>query len=283
MRIIVLLLLFIHFLYGAKILSYDLKIHQDDITLMLTFDMPYDDSIRKSYQEGYLIIRLNDLQMDNTFIKDNLSPLIKSLTVQSQNNETMIIAKTSPETKLKVSKSKDELAMRLKLFKPPVSTSESSSPIQSVNKPVSRFNWLDYSIMLLLALAGAFGIYHLTRKKSSKPIFLFEEIKLPAEQEISNITLSIRFEKEIDANNRALLLDYNGKEYPILLGEENLFLSSETLIKSKEDFEVLIENHFNMVREREENAFIRQEISHSCEPLDSYKEKASANKSLFDE
>ncbi len=275
---IVLLLLFIHLLDAAKILNNDLQVNQDDITLTLTFDTPYDNSVRKSYQDGYLIIRLQDLSMDGSFIKDSLSPLVKNLTVQSQNGETLIIAETSRETLLNVSKSKDGFVMRFIMTK----SSSALPPIETA-KTNTYFDWMDYSIMFLLALAGAVGIYRLARKKTLQhPIFI-EEIKTFHQEEPSQVTLDVRFEKKIDADNRALLLQYNGAEYPIILGEKNLFLSSEVPIKSQKDFDNLIEEHFNILKEKEENAKLRQSSINTHEPLESYKEKASGSQNLFDE
>ena len=277
MRIIVLLLLFIHLLYGAKVLTHDLQVNSDDITLILTFDTPYDDAVHKSYQDGYLIIRLQDLSMDGSFVKDSLSSLVKNLTIQSQNAETLIIAKTSRETLLKVSKSKDGFIMRLIMTKP-----SSSLPPRDTAKTNTYFDWMDYAIMFFLALAGAFGIYRLAKKKTPQhPIFI-EEIKTSHQEDRSQVTLDVRFEKEIDADNRALLLQYNGAEYPVILGKENLFLSSEIPIKSQVDFENLLEEHFNALKEKEENAKLRQTSISAHEPLESYKEKASGNQSLFD-
>jgi len=281
MRIFVLLLLFMHLLYGAKVLTHDLQVTPENVTLTLTFDTPYEDAVRKSYQDGYLIIRLQGLNVESSFVKDELSSLVKSLMIQSQNGETMIIADTDRGTLLKVSKSKDAFTMRLTLVKPSDSLPVIQTNIQT-NIQTSHFDWLDYTIMFLLALAGAFGIYRLTHRQGSKPIILFSDTEKPDTPEDPEITLSIIYEKEVDENNRALLLRYKGKEYPVILGEKNFFLTSDTPLQNRKSFENLIEDHYNMIKEQEDNARLRQTSVSTHGPFESYKEKASGKRSLFD-
>jgi len=277
MRIFVLLLLFMHLLYGAKVLTHDLQVTPENVTLTLTFDTPYEDAVRKSYQDGYLIIRLQGLNVESSFVKDELSSLVKSLMIQSQNGETMIIADTDRGTLLKVSKSKDAFTMRLTLVKP-----SPSLPVIQTNIQTSHFDWLDYAIIFLLALAGTFGIYRLTHREVSKPIILFSDAEKSDTPEDPEITLSIIYEKEVDENNRALLLRYKGKEYPVILGEKNFFLTSDTPLQNRKSFENLIEDHYNMIKEQEDNARLRQTSVSTHGPFESYKEKASGKRSLFD-
>ena len=101
MRFFLLLFLLPVLLFGTKILNTDLQKEQNHVTLTLTFDTPYEGVISKGYQDDYLIVRMSNLTMEKSLVKDGISPLVESLTIQSQNGETMIIAealkKVSPD------------------------------------------------------------------------------------------------------------------------------------------------------------------------------------------
>jgi len=277
MRIFLLLILLMPLAYGTKVLTTNIQVQKKHLTLTLTFDTPYENSIVKSAQNDYLIVHLKNIVMEYPFMKENLSSIVKTIVIQSQNGEVMIIAKTPKSTMLNVTKSKDGFALRLKYTE---ALSPSKPPLPLSTMP--RFNLLDYLLLFFLALIGIVVIYKLLKKKkpAHMPIPVVEQ---PSQAASSEILLSVRFEKEIDSSNRALLLRYHEKEYPIILGETNLFLSSQAPITSQEAFEALIQQHLNDLNEKEENASRKQEEPIFNTTLESYKEKASGNRNLFDE
>lgn len=293
MRFFLLLFFLPVLLFGTKILNTDLQKEQNHVTLTLTFDTPYEGVISKGYQDDYLIVRMSNLTMEKSLVKDGISPLVESLTIQSQNGETMIIAEALKKVSLSALKSKDGYTVRIRFDR---QTSAKTSP--SVKTKASHFDTTDYFLMLLLAIGGAALMFWLLRKKdqlfpsagdkkASAPSL---DSKATHDENISNaqkihlqqkkeVNIEVRFEETIDKENRAFLLVYNGREYPVVLGGENCFLNKhkpEDAPLSKEMFAALVDDYIRTTKEKKRNDTV--ENQKSCdrqEALESYKEKAS--------
>jgi len=298
MRIFLLLFFIYSLLFGTKILNTDLQKEQNHVTLTLTFDTPYEGAISKGYQDNYLIVRMSDLAMDSSFVKDNISALVESLTVQSQNGETMIRAEAAKEVALSALKSKDGYTVRIRFDKQAAATV--APPIKT---GTTHFETMDYILMLLLAAGGASLIFWLLRKKDQlfpsssgtkkvpkRKISALSEnpepnhgknlsdIKKGLSKEKKEVNIEIRFEEKIDENNRALLLVYNGREYPVVLGDENCFLNKhkpEDAPLGNELFLALVDDYIRTTKEKRETANDRQKSCDRQEAFESYKEKAS--------
>ena len=292
MRFYLLLFFLPVLLFGSKVLNTDLQKEQNHVTLTLTFDTPYEGIISKSYQDNYLVVRMSDLAMEKPFVKDGISPLIESLMVQSQNGETMIIAEALKKVSLSALKSKDGYTVRIRFDKQ--TSAKISHPVKT---KVSHFNTTDYFLMLLLAVGGAALIFWLLRKKDQ----LFpstEDKKVPTRSldletthdeniqdtqkvdllQKKEVNIEIRFEEMIDGENRAFLLVYNGREYPVVLGEENCFLNKHKpgdAPMGKEVFTALVEDYIRTIEEKKRDGSDSQKSCDRQEALESYKEKAS--------
>ena len=299
MRISLLMLFISSLLFGTKILNTDLQKEQNHVALTLTFDTPYEGAISKGYQDNYLIVRMSDLTAESSFIKDNISPLVESLTVQSQNGETMIIAEAGKDVALSALKSKDGYTVRIRFDKQAAPAAITSS----VRTETTHFKTLDYVLMVLLAIGGAALIFWLLRKKDQlfpsssgtkkapkRKISALSEnpepnhgknlsdVKKGLSKEKKEVNIEIRFEEKIDENNRALLLVYNGREYPVVLGDENCFLNKhkpEDAPLGNELFLALVDDYIRTTKEKRETANDRQKSCDRQEAFESYKEKAS--------
>ena len=309
MRIFIILFFLTSLLFGAQILSTNFKTEPNSATLTLTFDTPYHGSLRKSYQDGYIILKLSNLEIESAYVKDNLSSLVKNITVQSQNGETMIIANALKGVNLAASRSKDAFAMRLQ-FSKPAATSNTITEKHSL----SHFTFRDYLLMLLLALGGGALLFWLLRKKSNAETSAAKEKSVkPAEvtikaqskeaaEPVSGIKddhhdieqdvavqpdetsrVQIRFQKKIDQHNHALLA-YADHEYPVIIGEQNSFLNHRNLTDSplsSESFDTLVDEYLTQVENRNKAIENTREEINSNEALESYKEKASRENTLF--
>lgn len=305
MRVFITLFFLTSLLFGTQILSTSLKVEPNSATLTLTFDTPYHGSLRKSYQDGYIILKLSNLGIENAYVKDNLSSLVKNITVQSQNGETMIIANTLKGVDLAASRSKDAFAMRLQFSKP-----AAVSNTLSQKHSLSHFTFKDYLLMLLLALGGGAVLFWLLRKKSNATadaakeksitpagVTAEDQSKTPG-QSVTEIkkdlpdmgygdavqfneirTIQVRFEKKIDEHSHALLLLYADHEYPVIIGEQSYFLNPQNPADtplSSESFNAMVEEHLYQLENITKNTKNTQK-----EALESYKEKASRENTLF--
>ena len=237
---------------------------------------------------------MSDLAMERSFVKDGISPLVESLAVQSQNGEAMIIAEAGGEVALSALKSKDGYTVRIRFDK---QTAAGPSPL--VKTKVSHFNTTDYFLMLLLAVGGAALIFWLLKKKDrlfpsatdkkapTPPSNLkltgnldenIKDTQKADPQQKKEVNVEIRFEQMINEENRAFLLIYNGREYPVVLGEENCFLNKHQpgdTPMSKEMFAALVEDHIRIIKEKKRDNLDDQKSCDKQEALESYKEKAS--------
>ncbi len=113
--------------------------------------------------------------------------------------------------------------------------------------------------------------------KTQKSPWLFESTKQPNElsfainptdQNFSN-EATIRFQKNIDAKNSVIMLDFLDQSYLVLMGENNLLLDKFTDNKpsSQNEFDIMLEHRYKQL-----DNFLNSDTKSA---LDSYKQKAS--------
>ena len=78
-----LLLLFIipFSLYGSKILSYNIYDRTDRVDVMITFDTPYEGTIKQSIAKSKIIIKLENSKIESSKLKQLSSKFLRSLSI----------------------------------------------------------------------------------------------------------------------------------------------------------------------------------------------------------
>lgn len=281
-------------LYASKILSYNIYERTDRADVMITFDTPYTGQIKQSISKSKIIIKLEDATIESPKIKKVSSKYLHSLTITPMNNETLIVAKITPSTKLIASKTSDAYGLRLRFTgkATPKTSAAATTTAMSTNTlstlPTKKENNMSqsYYVVIAILVLGIFILLYI--KKKVKPIpankqtpnnWLFKNTPEPATNNNTNIqeqNVSIRFQKAVDDKNSVVMLDFGNQSYLVLMGNSSILLDKfiDNKPTSQREFdEILQSRHEDLENFLGKSQTQTQEEKQ--EPLQAYKERAA--------
>ncbi len=275
MRILFLLFLPL-FLFGSKILSYNVYERSNRVDIMLTFDTPYEGKISKTVKNNKTILKLQGASIESPKIKNVTTSYLHKMTITPINSHTEIILQTAPNITMNASKTSDAYGLRLRFAKgaPSKKPSTVAKTVESVTNtlPTKKSGELNnsYYIVIAILLLGIIIMLWLKKKmgvptaKGKQPWLFKGGVKKEG--------ISVRFQKPLDPKNRVVMLDYEGQSYLVVIGTSNVLLdkyNGDKPITTQSDFDrVLDENRTEL------DSYLQLD-SNEVEPLQSYKEKAS--------
>ncbi len=252
MRAVFALFLLAPVLFAATLLNRNIYERDNRVDLMLSFDAPFDGSIKKSKAgDGSINIRLSNVQILKPFAKELQNEIVESIAVtgSAENSALIKIVPAKKAINVEASKTIDGFGLRLRILPAAASkTSAFSSELRRENKPLAGVKteetlpswryWSVLGIMVLLLLI----LWLVKRKKSGVGSggWLMPKGVGP---KIAPEGAVIRYQKALDQQNRLLLLEFNEKQYLMVVGSSNLLLDtfSEERVDDPESFTSLFE------------------------------------------
>lgn len=278
-------------LFGSKILSYNIYDRTDRVDVMITFDTPYNGSIKKSKNDAKIIIQLQDTSIESTKRKTLSSEFINTLSISSISSYVQIVASVPSNISLIVSKTSDAYGLRLRFTKKSLVKS-SSSLVTALNKqkkqnplsslPTKKDDEMSKSYYLVVGILtiGIIILFMLKNKVAAQTInnktnkqsnnWLLGKQNKAKNLEDKNSDVSIRFQKNLDEKNSVVMLDFAGQSYLVMMGTNNVLLDRFTDNKpsTQEDFESILQDRHHALEE-----FLD---SPQEEPMETYKNNASS-------
>lgn len=273
-----LLLLLPLLLFGSKILSYNVYERSNRVDVMLTFDTPFEGTLSQVIRNNQIILKLKDASIEAPKIKNINTSYLHKMTITPINAHTEIILQTAQDVSMSASKTSDSYGLRLRFIKgSPVTktTSKETSPIAGLSslptKAANEFN-NSYYIVIAVLLIGIFIMLWLKKKmgipsaKGKQPWLFKSGVKKEG--------INVRFQKPLDPKNRVVMLDYEGQSYLVVIGTSNVLLdkyNGDKPINTQSEFDKILDDN-----RTELDSYLQLDKSDDIEPLQSYKEKASA-------
>ena len=290
MRTLLLLLVTILPLFGAKILSYNVYERDSGVDMMITFDTPYSGLIKRHDATNKIIIKLADASIESPKIKSVDSRLIKEFTITPMLKETQIIVTLKKAVSLKVSKTTDAFGLRLRFLDKALTTKEPISALDSTTKegtsilsnlptkssPTLTPRYITVVLILFIMVIALFILKKRVTSTTTPP-------KWFALQKSKKDDVSIRFQKAIDSKNRVVMLDVGEQSYLMVVGNSNLLLDkfdSGAVVKESE-FESVLDakrgelDKMLQIDSAKVDPLTPSKTKSSDDPLYSYKQKAS--------
>lgn len=295
MRYLLPLLFLPAFLWGAKILSYNVYDRNDRVDVMLTFDTPYEGVLRQNRQGNTVIVKLEEAFIDDPKVKDVNSKYLNKLTITPENENINIIAEVSNDVIMQASKTSDSYGLRLRFMHP-----ESSNPLAQAapvdetsvgGLPTKKGNEFEQSYyvvigILIIGIAILFWLKQNIAKRTAamknepKSPWLFDKTTATETKATINVPFAagsesggihIRFQKSLDNSHTVAMLDYGTMSYLVLLGNNTILLDKfqDNIPVTQNDFETLLQS-----KHRELDGYFQLAPAQD-EVFDSYKEKAS--------
>ncbi len=263
-------------LFGSQILSYNVYDRSDRVDIMLTFDTPFEGTLRQLRQNDTIIIKLDDAQIESVKQKTLSSAFLSSLTLSPSGSGTQIIAKTPANIGMQASKTADAYGLRLRFaVATPTKTPDGATSASSTLLPTKKESALgmNYAIVALILIIGILITWWLKKgiQKSAstgaKPTVFNKSAPSDASK-----NATIRFQKPLDAHNSVVMLEYAEASYLVIIGNNNIVLDKFYGDKpvTQNDFETILKKN-----EAQLETYLQLDTHQSEAIFESYKEKAS--------
>ncbi|MDO7252608.1 hypothetical protein [Helicobacter cappadocius] len=241
-KIFIVFIIFFHSLFAqAMIKKIEVFDRGNSIDVMFFSNMQFTSSPQEFNIQNEKIILLKNATTKQKLQRNFASSVLTSLEIFSKNKDIYIVPKSKIPFEINASKSKDGYTLRLRFLfkksidnvnsiiktpssiKPDLFKSETSSNSTSLGMQDYQY-WLVLGFMVALILI-MFFVRKKIRSSTNKTIF-----------EIKNSKLQILATKNIDANNRLLLLGGEKYQYLILLGNKQNILIDKINIDNSSEF-----------------------------------------------
>lgn len=279
-------------LYSSKILSYNIYDRTDRVDVMITFDTPYEGTIRQSIGKSAITIKLQDASIESAKLKQLSSQYIKSLSITPMSDYTKIVALVPPSVSLRASKTSDSYGLRLRfttkvaeLKTPSITTKITDSSFASLPTKKDDDMSKNYIIVVSILIIGIIILFFVKNRvtpnnnqKQTAP-WLFKENAKSSKETSSQLSndVNIKFQKQLDQDNSVIMLEFAEQSYLVLMGKNNLLLDKFIDDKpvTQDDFETILQH-----RHKELDDFLHSNDYENSEmekdSLQSYKERAAS-------
>ncbi len=262
MRAVFAFILIFNTLFGASLLNQNVYERENRVDLMLSFDAPFEGTIKKSLsKENRIDIKLTGVQVTKTFKKALRNDLVESIAITGVGNGVALVKITPANGPLTVEASRtvDGFGLRLRILPKTIHTPMRSGTEETIvpqkeeraasglntlkssdNLPGWRY-WAVLGIMLFLLLL----LWIVKRKKLQGLDGMSWLMPKAAGTKPYPAGAVVRYQKAIDAQNRVVLLEWGKKQYLMVVGNSNLLLDtfSEEKIEDPESFSSLFEEN----------------------------------------
>jgi len=289
-------------LYASKILSYNIYDRTDRADVMITFDTPYNGSLKQSTTSSKIIIKLQDAEIESSKIKNVSSRFLKQLTITPMRGYTKITADIPSNIKLVASKTSDAYGLRLRFVPKTNLKQQLNTSINKTNNnlttklPTKRSDEFtsSYYIVITILIIGILILFIIKRKTQNsltpkkKDSWLFQPNKdqtsttLNTQNNPIENSVSILFQKQINETNSVVMLSFMNESYLVLMGNSNILLDKfhDNKPSTEQEFETILQDRNQQLEDflgHNSNIQEKNKVSQQVkEPFQAYTERAAS-------
>lgn len=265
-------LLFLNIAKAVSLVGYNVYERPERIDVLLSFDEPFNGSIYQRKENDTTSLILNSLNFGEIINRQLNSKLASELIIEPIKNATMIGLKSKEQISAIASKSADGFSLRIRITSQALAggadgAASSGDTAQSLeSEPLISWRYFAVLAILLLLLLALFVIKKFI---SGKPLSrLVGRANFLDKLELKRGVETI-YERPLDAQNRVVLLEYNSRQYLVLVGSTNVLLDRFGAdIKSEDEFSTFFEEN-----KRRISAMIEKGGAKNSGRLSNYKDK----------
>ena len=300
MRTALALLLLSLSLFSATLLNQNLYERPNRVDLMLSFDTPFKGSvIKRAGSGGSVDILLTDVQVGKPFYKALRDSFVDSVAVTGTGGKKALVKIVPAKGALKVQASKtvDGFGLRLRVTPAPAAekSQKAAPPVPNVLEKIKAERaaaekraarppealptlaesetvagwryWTVLGILLLLLL-----ILWAAKRKGLKNLGKGAGWLMPKSAGPLPDEAVIRFQKPLDPHNRVVLIEFNGRQYLMVVGNTNVLLDTfgEGRIEEEEEFARMFE-----ANKRQLDHFLKENHPDAFDAFDTFKANAA--------
>lgn len=246
-------------IFASNLLTYNIYERGDRVDIMLSFDSPYEGSIKQQQSKDMINLILSDLGIEQEINKSINSPIIQNLYIaQNDKSSTKVELKFVDPISITASKTSDKFGLRIRVIK--LKAMPNTAPVIPANiqtRDQTNAADIDTKYMIVIGILFILVVVLLVVKKMTlkyknklnQPFSIKEtpsKAKAPSwEFKKGGGNIEIMYEKELDGANKVALLSYENRKYLVLFGSSNVLLDKfgEDKISNEDDFEVFFEEN----------------------------------------
>ncbi len=228
MRILLLTLFFSSLLTSATITNHNIYKQDDSIDLMLTFDEPYLGKVSKKKEDGSTILMLENIKIEDSITEKIESKIIQQINILPYKNQVFIKVEALNPYTLEASKTIDNHGLRIRV-KPKMMKTLETAKFETKKEQDITGSFLKVIAVLAFMISLLYLLKKwITNSTQASSSWLFHKDSSKKQD------IKLLQQKALDTKNRVALLEYNGMNYLVILGSNNVVLDK---FKSDEDEE----------------------------------------------
>jgi hypothetical protein len=260
-------------LFGVTILNVTPYERTDRVDVMITFDMPYTGQLVQQQLQGIIKVHLSDTKYNKPATHLLKNRLISKITITPMHKKTEFLFYVKENTVMQASRTIDKYGLRLRLVQHQPTKIEPNKPLTPMATIAkgSESDSFTTNLIIVIAFLSLLVIIMLMIKRKvsgdkSSAGWLFPK------NSSSKDGVNILFQKNIDPQNRVVMLQYGIQKYLVLVGNSNLVLDKF------ENDKPLREDEFESILNKnraELDSFMNLDHNSGFDSLESFKEKVN--------
>lgn len=247
-------------LFANNIINYNIYKRDDRLDIMLSFDSPLnvkDGDIRILKGADYIGVVLNDVKVADRSSQILNMPYVNQMLIYPLGDSTVLEFKTKEKLNIIPALTKDDgFGLRIRVMPPQV---QNTKNIEYLEDNIDYSSYYKVIIVLILLLMALFFIKRKLNKKLQNPV-LNSKNNVASFLNINPNKANIICEKQLDKDNKFMVIEYENAQYKLIIGNSNIWLDNAK--NEEENFE----EYFEINKQKLQN-IIKQNA------LNSYKEK----------
>lgn len=216
---------------NADMIKYNIYERKNRVDIMISFDQKFTSKISQIKKKRESVIKLHNTTFHSSVSKEFTNHLIKSFEIKPFKNRVEIKIKNDKDFLLSASKTIDGYGLRIRITDQNTPKTELNTPaviqkVKLINKKVDpssvSTDYSSYYIVMGILLFIVIILW-VIKKYLEKSNYNW----LGKKSQFDNII--IHFQKPIDTRNKSVLLEYNGVQYLVLIGANNILLDTFSL------------------------------------------------------
>ena len=237
-------------LFGSNLVNVNFFPSQNKVDILLSLDSKFQGKVLNDGKNAFLI---TNVKSNRDYEKNFDNFFIKKIKISPKNNDILIELNTKTKYKTSVALTPDGYGLRFRIESLDV---KPKNEVLNIKNPQDSLDYFSYIIALAILIILALILW-IIRKKVIK--------KLPVKS-----GMNILFQKPLDAKNRVVLMEFNGRKYLVIVGNSNILL------------DIFDENMVNVTTKNDFDNFLNTEMSEKIDNLQKYIKNAEKLKE-FDE
>jgi len=195
-------------LFGANLINVNFFEGKNKLDVLFSLDGAFKGKVKQIAPSSYI---LTNIQTDKVIQKEFKNNFINSIIISPEKEGVRIDITSNKKIKTSVALTPDGYGVRFRIMDAnPVAKTTKAENIKNMTVQTQGLDMVSYLVGISILIILAFVLWYIKKKSVHLPK-LKEDMKVLAQ-------------KPVDAKNKIVLFDYQGRKYLMLIGNTNVLL-----------------------------------------------------------